>query len=247
MSSEFRPRAFNYTRERELMAGERTPGPLSSGDRPADAEQGTLSRTAPSSTGPAGLSAHTIPPIGFNLHLLSTQIRCLSGLFDEMGRQTALYLEQACDNGHCQACLSGVRYIPEDHSDAFGHCWIGCQGAKTCGQDATRSHGEAYECFREAMSYLSLGIWGHNSFEEDRFNQAFGRGLARMNPTHDCASLCYQAILSRALRFHGHSTSGDSERVRIYNCSDITLDRQEYERGWVHMPHQHLRTARLPF
>lgn len=172
--------------------------------------------------------------------VIASQIACLRGLFDEMGRQTWWYLRTACRDGNYLTSRAGVRYIPEDRADAFGHCWIGCQGAMTCGQDATRAFGEAYEAFREAMRILTLGFWGHNSYEEDRFNQRHGRELARNNPDGDCSSLCYQAIVSDALRFHGHSTSDDSSRPKVYNCSDITLNGQLYARGWKNIPFEHL-------
>lgn len=158
---------------------------------------------------------------GETLYEIGEQIRCLESLFDEMSRQTNWYLRTACRDGGYLTPMSRIRYIPEDRSDAFGHCWIGCQGAKTCGQDVTRFWGESYEDFREAMRYLTFGVWGHNSYEEDIFDQRHGRELARNNPEGDCSSLCYQAVVSSALRFHGHHTGDNPARPRLYNCSDI--------------------------
>jgi hypothetical protein len=146
----------------------------------------------------------------------------------------------ACREGNYLTSLAGVRYIPEDRADAFGHCWIGCQGAKNCGQDTTRTYGEVYEMLREAMSLITLGFWGHNSYEEDTFNQRHGRELARNNPDGDCSRLCYQAVVSGALRFHGHHTGENPVRPRVYNCSDITIDGQEYRQGWRTIPLEQL-------
>lgn len=179
--------------------------------------------------------------IGADVAFEMEAIACLRGLFDEMSRQTWWYLETACSDGNYLTSRAGVEYIPEDRADAFGHCWIGCQGAKTCGQETTRSHGGAYEIFREAMSYLTLGLWGHNSYQADTFNQRFGRELARAKPFGDCSSLCYQAVVNGSLRFHGHNTSRDPTRPRVYNCSGITIDGHEYRQGWRTIPEQHLR------
>jgi hypothetical protein len=167
---------------------------------------------------------------------ISERLRCLESLFDEMSSQTQWYLTTACRDGNYLTSRSGVRYIPEDRADAFGHCWIGCQGAKTCGEGVTRILGGAHEVFREAMSYLSLGFWGHNSYDEDTFNQRYGRELARNNPEGDCSRLCYQALLSGALRFHGHHTGDDPARPRVYLCSAITIRGHEYHQGWRTIP-----------
>ena len=183
------------------------------------------------------LIAPTGPPI---FALIAAELACLYLLIDEMARQTRWYLRTACSDGNYLTSLSGVRYIPEDRADAFGHCWIACQGTKTCGEEPTRILGESYEIFREVMRRLTLGIWGHNSYEEDIFNQRHGRELARNNPDGDCSSLCYQAVVSGALRFHGHNTSDDSARPRVYNCSDITINGHTYRQGWRTIPLEHL-------
>jgi hypothetical protein len=165
---------------------------------------------------------------------------CLYSLFDELNRQTNWFLPTACSNGDYTTTLSGVRYISESDADAFGHCWIGCQGTRTCGEGSTGRFGRSYEEFREAMRYLTLGLWDHNSYEEDTFNQAHGRELARNNPDRDCSNLCYGAVVNDTLRFHGHQT-GPSERPRVYNCSDITIDGNEYHQGWRYIHFSYLQ------
>lgn len=124
--------------------------------------------------------------------------------------------------------------------DAFGHCWIACQGTHACGEEATQQFGEGHEVLREFERTLSLGLIEHNSLEEDIFNQAYGRLLGRNNPDGDCANLCYQAVNGRALRFHLGSSSGDSARPRVYNCSDITLGGHLYPQGWRSIPMEYL-------
>jgi|GEM_PF-6302161 len=188
------------------------------------------------------IQRQVITPVGPSLSwpVITSQLACLNSLIDEMSRQTRWYLRTACSDGNYLTSLSGLRYIPEDRADAFGHCWIACQGAKTCGEEATRAFGESREIFREVMKYLTFGVWGHNSYEEDTFNQRHGRELARNNPDGDCSSLCYQAILSDALRFHGHHTGNDPARPRVYNCSDIIINGNEYRQGWRNIPLEHL-------
>lgn len=168
------------------------------------------------------------------------ELDCLRSLFDEMNQQTWWFLRRACRDGNYITSLSGVRYIPEDRADAFGHCWIACQGTKICGEEPTRFFGERYETFREAMKYLSFSVWGHNSYEEDTFNQTHGRELARNNLDGDCSSLCYQAVVSGELRFHGGDSGEDPRGRRVYNCSDITINGHLYRQGWRTIPFEYL-------
>ena len=219
------------------MAGQRLPGPV--GHRDTRIDSGTLPRTAMSKPGSVGLGA-LIGPIGSEEIVVISEIVCLMGVVDEMERQTRRYLRAACSDGHYITSPVGLRYIPEDHADAFGHCYMGCQGTKTCGEGPTEFFGTSYETFREAMRYVTLGIWGHNSYEEDMFNQAYGRSMARNNPGRDSYDLCYQAVVSGALRFHGHNTSPEPNRIRLYNCSDITVDGHEYLEGWRLIPREYV-------
>ena len=70
--------------------------------------------------------------------------------------------------------------------DAFGHCWIGCEGTRKCGRSVTAAVGTVREYYREAERIL--GVHPHDSFTQDRANQALGRTLA-FTPGR-CYTLC---------------------------------------------------------
>jgi hypothetical protein len=176
------------------------------------------------------------PPIVYQA-VEAQNIACLSGLFDEMSTKTWDYLHAAARDGNYLTALSGLKYIPEDRSDAFGHCWIGCRGTQECGEEATAFYGESYENVREALRYITLGIYGHNSYDADVFNQRMGRQLAHDNPDGDAFDLTYQALVARRLNFHGHST-GDERGPRVYVCEDIWLGGHLYEVGWRIVPNE---------
>ncbi|SIN73009.1 hypothetical protein [Chitinophaga niabensis] len=164
-------------------------------------------------------------------------IACLRGLFAEMSTRTWDYLHAAARDGNYLTTLSGLKYIPEDRSDAFGHCWIGCRGTQECGEEATAFYGEAYENAREVMRYVTLGIHDHNSYAEDVYNQRMGRQLAHDNPSGDAFALTYQALVAGQLHFHGHNT-GNERGPRVYVCEDIRLGGQLYEVGWRIVPNE---------
>lgn len=160
-------------------------------------------------------------------------VACLSSLFDEMSTRTEECMQAAARDGNYLTALSGIKYIPEDRSDAFGHCWIGCRGTQHCGERVTAFYGENYENWREIQSFI--GYRDHNSYEEDIFNQRAGRQLARANPTGDAFALAYQALVAGQLHFHGHNTGGD-RGARIYVCEDIVIEGHRYEAGWRIVP-----------
>lgn len=109
---------------------------------------------------------------------------------------------------HAAICLSGLETPMEDltfnhwipdvcgrrapgvlHSrewDALGHCWIGCEGTRKCGRSVTAATGTVREFYREAERIL--GVRPHDSFTQDRANQALGRRLA-FTPGR-CYTLC---------------------------------------------------------
>jgi hypothetical protein len=118
---------------------------------------------------------------------------------------------------HAAICLSGLetpmkdltfrRWIPDVcrrtapgvlHSrewDAFGHCWIGCEGTRSCGRSVTAATGTVREFYREAQRII--GTRPHDSFAQDRANQGLGRRLAFTPGT--CYSLCDGAHRSSTL------------------------------------------------
>lgn len=190
-------------------------------------------------TTPSGGGASFFPsyrnPVGDALEDEARNIACLRNLFGEMSAKTWDYLHTAARDGNYLTTLSGVKYISESRSDAFGHCWIGCRGAQECGQEATFFYGEAYENVREILRSVTLGLYDHNSFEEDVFNQRMGRELARNEPEGDAFAMTYQALVADRLHFHGHST-GDARGPRVYVCEDIMLGGHLYEVGWHIVP-----------
>jgi len=76
--------------------------------------------------------------------------------------------------------------------DAFGHCWMACEGSRRCGTFATAELGIARELGRE---YLYGGP--HDSFKQDTANQATGRDLSH-SPGR-CYTLCDAAYRARRL------------------------------------------------
>lgn len=211
------------------MPGGQRPAPVNSPVfSPID--DGTLPRA--NMTGPRTIGESGHPALADGA--FADAVDCLNAVVADMYEQTRRYLREASANGHCQVSHAGVRYISEDRADAFGHCYMGCRGSQRCGAAATQILGEGREVYREELALV--GFEEHNSFHEDFFNQMFGRELARQNPGGNAYRLSYLAVTNGALRLHGHNTSEDPRRIRVYNCADITLDGHEYRAGWRLMP-----------
>lgn len=73
------------------MAGGQIPGPLGRIDKANTVEEGTLPRTDMHQPGAVGSAKLILPIIGMEEAI---QLNCLRGQFDEMRRQTWLYLER---------------------------------------------------------------------------------------------------------------------------------------------------------
>lgn len=185
--------------------------------------------TTPSGGGPSFFPAYPNPFEGL-FDGAGRDIACLQELMPEMSTKTWDYLHTATRDGNYLTTLSGLKYIQEDHYDAFGHCWIACRGTQVCGESATAFYGEGREVAREVQRYLSLGYYEHNSYEEDVHNQRVGRELAHNTPAGDAFDMSYQALLTGRLLFHGHS-SGNETGPKVYVCEDITLGGRLYARG----------------
>ncbi|MDG3548144.1 hypothetical protein [Methanobacterium formicicum] len=92
--------------------------------------------------------------------------------------------------------------------DAFGHCWIGCEGTRQCGGPQTWTYGLGYEISRE-LDRIS-GKKSHDSFTQDISNQIIGRALSIKEGT--CFALCDNA--------HQHGILNLSAPIRVCtNCS----------------------------
>jgi len=85
--------------------------------------------------------------------------------------------------------------LPSRFWDAFGHCWIGCEGTKKCGATATAVAGQARELYREFQGIF--GIRPHDSYSQDTNNQATGRGFGDQGV--DCFDACSKAAATDGL------------------------------------------------
>jgi len=117
-----------------------------------------------------------IAPVGRTL----INVPCLQDLERPMKELTFdRWIAHACGR-------SATGYLHSREWDAFGHCWIGCEGTRRCGETPTALLGAGREISRE------LGFGGpHDSFRQDIFNQATGRRLAYAAGT--CYGLCDSA------------------------------------------------------
>jgi hypothetical protein len=113
-------------------------------------------------------------------------VPCLNDLEGPMGNITFnRWIPHACSHE-----ASG--FLASPNWDAFGHCWIGCEGTRKCGESPTAILGTGREVSRE------MGFGGpHDSFRQDVRNQAAGRRLAHSSGT--CYTLCDGAARSGGL------------------------------------------------
>ena len=95
--------------------------------------------------------------------------------------------------------------------DAFGHCWIGCEGSRACGNTPTNIAGTTRELYREYQRIT--GTRPHDSFSQDMANQSVGRSLSYTKGT--CYSLCDSAHATRTLDL-------SAPVATCINCADIT-------------------------
>ncbi len=108
---------------------------------------------------------------------------CLSELKRPMGQITfGQWIPHACGRS-----LTG--YLHSREWDAFGHCWIACEGSRQCGRGPTAVAGTSREIYREIED--TLGGDPHDSYSQDINNQSLGRELAA-TPGR-CFTLCDNA------------------------------------------------------
>jgi hypothetical protein len=154
------------------------------------------------------------------------EYRCLRPLIPEMSRETLTFIRNYCRTLPRQTTESRLVYsprtraprtelttstltaVPNNHYDAFGHCWIGCAGSRRCGREAAARLGTAREIWRE------LDQDPHDSFSQDLRNQAYGRQVS--DERGSCLTLCEQAVmdgrldLSAPIRHCRDCTTGDT-------------------------------------
>ncbi len=114
---------------------------------------------------------------------------CLSDLERPMGSITS---ERWIPNA-CARSASGILHSRE--WDAFGHCWVACEGSRQCGETPTEYAGTGREIYREIED--AFGGNPHDSLLQDLNNQALGRELSFTAGT--CFSLCDHAHTSGSL------------------------------------------------
>lgn len=93
----------------------------------------------------------------------------------------------------CGRSASGILHSRE--WDAFGHCWIACEGSRQCGRGPTAVAGTGREIYREIQD--TFGFSPHDSFSQDINNQSLGRELSFTAGT--CFSLCDNAHTSGSM------------------------------------------------
>lgn len=220
------------------MVGQCIPSLFVSTNKPSNIDDGTLSRASLPAPGISDSieNASVIPGLGY--------ITCLNRVADIMVHQTRRYLRTAADDGNYETSNRGLQFITEDRADAFGHCYMGCKGTRTCGESATLILGEGREHFVELLRFTGRQ---HNSYSEDLFNQRLGRELALRNPSAHCFDLCYRATVNGLVKLHGHSSSTDINDVTVYVCSDITIEGHEYLHGWRQVSSIHSHTGNLAY
>ncbi len=120
--------------------------------------------------GPPRLPIELVPVVG--------AAPCLRNVIDGMYPYTRRFIRSYCER-------TG-NPVPNNYSDAFGHCWVACAGSRRCGRINTAILGTMREIWRE------LDQDPHDSFSQDRHNQGQGRELSGQEGT--CFELCDRAV-----------------------------------------------------
>ncbi len=108
---------------------------------------------------------------------------CMRELFQPMRRITARWAYQTLRGDPDRDFLESREW------DAFGHCWIACEGTRHCGLNAVTLLGTGRELWRELEDAVD---WAeHDSLWQDIRNQRLGRALAYQAGT--CCALCNSA------------------------------------------------------
>lgn len=114
---------------------------------------------------------------------------CLTSLFPSMRSLTF-------DDWIPKACARSTTKILHNREwDAFGHCWIACEGTRKCGGPQTFGYGMGREVSREWES--RHGGPPHDSLTQDISNQIIGRAASVKEGT--CFSICDELHKSRLL------------------------------------------------
>jgi hypothetical protein len=143
-----------------------------------------------------------VPPSSLLDWLLAA--KCLMDLEEPMIDTTFnKWIPDACSR-------STTGYLHSREWDAFGHCWIACEGSRQCGLVATGVSGTLRELHRELQK--KSGSKPHDSFKQDLANQAIGRILSFSKGT--CYTLCDDAHKTGKLDL-------TAPKRKCIKCSDI--------------------------
>lgn len=105
---------------------------------------------------------------------------CLETLFPSMRSLTFdTWIPKAC-------ARSTTKILHSREWDAFGHCWIACEGTRQCGGPQSFGYGLGREISREWESHT--GGQPHDSLTQDISNQTIGRAASVKEGT--CFSIC---------------------------------------------------------
>ncbi len=118
-----------------------------------------------------------LPPLRGLVPGLET-LECLRSVIDDMYPYTRRFIRSYCER-------TG-NPVPNNYSDAFGHCWVACAGSRRCGRSVTAILGTMREIWRE------LDQDPHDSLSQDLNNQGQGRELSEREGT--CFELCDRAV-----------------------------------------------------
>jgi hypothetical protein len=146
---------------------------------------GVIQRQTTESTGPSG----TLGKVKYLLRDVGDVVSidrwkkargCLEGLFPSMKSLTF-------DRWIPTACARSSRKVLHSREwDAFGHCWIACEGTRQCGGPQTWALGLGREVSREWES--RTGGEPHDSLTQDISNQLTGRVSSVKEGT--CFAIC---------------------------------------------------------
>jgi hypothetical protein len=107
----------------------------------------------------------------------------------DMSRATEEWLDREC--------AKGVKFVPSNYWDAFGHCWAGCRASELCNRECLNP-GIVREVDREFEDFI--GTADHDSFWQDWFNQEVGLATeSEYGDAFSCGDICGAALENRLL------------------------------------------------
>ena len=137
--------------------------------------------------------------------------------------------------------------VPTKSTDAFGHCYAGCEAARRCGLDAASVAGQTRELARESGFYRGP----HDSFSQDVHNEQRGIMLyAIVGKNVDCKAECTDAVDwlldltapdAGVVKFMKNEKTGEIDRSIIIDPSELSKLRTEPPRDLKNRPREQVR------